>query len=149
MIQGYWFKSDLFEIQAGEDKETNPGCYGKALAEWLSGQLKEYGYEVEEVIPEDWGWCVMCNRQGYLLWVGCGAVQSEEELEKYNPDTPPNGTDVVWHVFPHIEVPIFYLKSFMLRLLGRLDVKRPVKQLEGDLQKILADEPGIGICDEP
>ena len=35
MEQGYWFKSDLFQIQQSEDEETNPGCYGRALGNWF------------------------------------------------------------------------------------------------------------------
>jgi hypothetical protein len=56
MTRGYWFTSDLFQIQKGEDEETNPGCYGKELGNWLCEKLKSFGYDVEELIPEDWGW---------------------------------------------------------------------------------------------
>lgn len=30
---GYWFKSTLFDIEPGEDKETNPGMYGRQFAQ--------------------------------------------------------------------------------------------------------------------
>ena len=149
MEQGYWFKSDLFQIQKGEDEETNPGCYGKELGEWLCGKFKELGYEVEELIPEDWGWCVMCSRGDYMLWVGCGAMQTDEVTENYNPDSPPQGSDVVWHVFPHIEVPMFFVKSLLLKLLGKLDTKKPLSKLKSDLVSILSDEPRITFCEEP
>jgi len=49
----FWFKSTLFEIEPGEDKETNPRCYGKHLANWLRQKLVEKGYAVEGVGPED------------------------------------------------------------------------------------------------
>jgi hypothetical protein len=71
-VKGYWFTSSLFEIEPGEDKETNPGCYGRQLAVWLRKQLQERGHTVEPIINEDWGRCLMCSRDPFLLWVGCG-----------------------------------------------------------------------------
>ena len=51
---GFWFKSSKFEIEPGEDKEINPGVYGRQLAVWLAGQLRGLGYDVE-LINEDLG----------------------------------------------------------------------------------------------
>jgi len=34
-----WFKSIRFRIEPGEDEATNPGRYGKQLAEWLRERL--------------------------------------------------------------------------------------------------------------
>ena len=47
-MDGYFFKSNLFEIEPGEDEETNPGCYGKQLSHWLKDKFSKLGYEVEE-----------------------------------------------------------------------------------------------------
>ena len=33
------FKSTLFQIEPGEDSETNPHRYGKQLARWLGDRL--------------------------------------------------------------------------------------------------------------
>ena len=30
------FQTDFFKPLPGEEEQTNPGCYGKALAQWLS-----------------------------------------------------------------------------------------------------------------
>ena len=117
MKSGYWFKSALFEIEPNEDEETNPGCYGKLLAFWLSEEFAKLGYETE-VIPEDWGWCVMCVYDEYLLWLGCGAMQLDELLENYEEGKPLKGSDVVWHVFPQIEVPFFKFKSLIKKWRG-------------------------------
>lgn len=149
MERGYWFKSDLFHIHKGEDEETNPGCYGKELGEWLCKKFKEKGYEAEEVIPEDWGWCVMCHRGEYLLWVGCWAMQSNEMIEHYDSESPPEDSEVVWHVFPHIEVPIFYFKSLFKKLTGKLNLNEPLAKLNKDLENILRLEKGIELCEEP
>ena len=149
MKQGYCFVSNLFQISQGEDEETNPGCYGRELGEWLSLKLKERGYAAEDVFPEDWGWCVVCAREDYLLWVGCGTMPTEESLAGYDSATPPKGEDVIWHVFPVLEVPFFYLKSQAKRLVGKLETREPLRKLNQDLQSILDAEPGIERCDEP
>jgi len=149
MTYGYWFKSDLFQIQKGEDEETNPGCYGKELGDWLCNKFKSLGYNVEELIPEDWGWCVLCSRENYLLWVGCGTIINDDFQENYDPESPPEGKDIVWHVFPVIEVPIFYFKSWVKKRLGLLDTKQPMQKLNNELKNILDEEPRVEMREEP
>ena len=73
-MNGYWFTSTLFQIEPGEDAEINPGRYGRQLAIWLKGQLEHRGYSVEPIINEDWRRCLMCSRDPFMLWVGCGNV---------------------------------------------------------------------------
>src|SRR5687767_11080498 len=68
------FRSDFFQPIPGEDSQTNPGIYGKALAHWLAEQLRARGVTIEEVIAEDWGWLIMVSRKPFLLWIGCGSV---------------------------------------------------------------------------
>ncbi len=148
MEKGYWFKSDLFKIQAGEDEVTNPFCFGKELAEWLCLKLKKLGYEAD-VIPEDWGWCVMCVHDDYSLWVGCGIIQDEDSLESYDPEKPPTGREVVWHIFSHIEVPFFMFKSLIRKWTGKLDTKSPLIKLRMELEEILTKEKRIKLCKEP
>lgn len=144
MKQGHWFTSEKFEIIKDEDLETNPGCYGKSLAIWLGDHLYELGYKTE-VIPEDWGWCVLCHNPKFSLWVGCGVMQTED----FDPNNPPSGSSVVWHVFPHIEVPIFMFKSKIQKLLGKLDTKTPLQKLSSELTQILESEPEVKFCAEP
>lgn len=36
---------------------------------------------------------------------------TEDQFEENTKNPVPNGEDVIWHVFPVIEVPFFYLKS--------------------------------------
>ena len=76
-MNGYWFTSSLFKIEPGEDEEINPGCYGRQLAVWLKKQLEERGYSVEPIINEDWGRCLMCSRDPFMLWVGCGNMDAK------------------------------------------------------------------------
>ena len=103
-IKGIWIRSPRFTIDPGEDTATNPGRYGKQLAEWLREKLVEKGYDPEPVIAEDWGWCVMCARETNLLWVGCGNVDENGSVEATN---PPRGADIVWHCFVTVERPLF------------------------------------------
>lgn len=148
MKNGYWFKSEKFEIEKGEDEETNPYYYGKALANWLCQKFSDLGYD-SEVVPEDWGWCVMCVYRQYLLWVGCGTMQSEELIEIYDAENPPKGSDVIWHVFTDIELPFFMFKSLFLKWTGKLDLKEPLEKLNNELAHILTSEPDIHFCEEP
>lgn len=90
----FWFRSTQFEIEPGEDEETNPLCYGRQFARWLHDRLVAEGRLVEEVIPEDWGWCLVIQRKPYLLWVGCGSVHDYASTEAS--DILPRGSEVVW-----------------------------------------------------
>ncbi|MET1257655.1 hypothetical protein [Aliikangiella maris] len=146
MEDNFYFKSGKFRIHKNEDEETNPGCYGKELGLWLCEEFTKLGYDVEELIPEDWGWCVMCSRDEYLLWIGCGAMSDHEN---YNPDNPPEGRDVTWLAFPHIEVPFFKFKSLFKKWTGGLDLDQPLKKLKEELQSLLENETEIELCDEP
>lgn len=49
----FWFKTDLFEVDEGEDEETNPRMYGRHLSNWIRQEFADVGSEVEEVIPEE------------------------------------------------------------------------------------------------
>lgn len=72
-----------------------------------------------------------------------------EEREEYDPENPPLGTDVTWHVFPVIEVPFFYFKSFIRKLFGQLDTTKPLDKIDKELKQILTTDPQIKLCKEP
>lgn len=147
MGNGYYFKSTLFQIEKGEDEETNPGCYGKQLGEWLILKFAELGYDMEELIAEDWGWCVMFSNDYHLLWIGCVSMFEDDFEDTYDPDNPPKGEDVVWQVFPEIEIPILKFKSWLKNLFGKLDTVTPLNKIDDDLKKILENEPKITFCE--
>jgi hypothetical protein len=90
----FWFRSTLFEVEPGEDEETNPLCFGRQLAHWLRERLVAQGRSVEEVIPEDWGWCLVVQRKPFLLWVGCVSVHDYAVAKPTDP--APRGKDIVW-----------------------------------------------------
>lgn len=135
----FWFRSMLFEIEVGEDKETNPLCYGRQLANWLVTALRSDGIYVEEVFPEDWGWCVMVQKTPFSLWVGCGSVydgqQPGEQL--------PKGSDVVWTCIVVAEVPL------LKRLFRAPDTAPEVANLFLRVKRLVTSSPGTILVEEP
>lgn len=107
-MDGYCFKSELFEIEPGEDEETNPRCYGRQLSHWLKDKFTKLGYEVEEVIPEDWGWVVMCARKPYRLWIGVRCVEENDD-----PNPIPKKENIIWNCFVTAEV--FFGNEYLKR----------------------------------
>jgi hypothetical protein len=71
------FESSAFEIVPGEDEETNPGIYGKALANWLAEQLRSVGYDTREIIAEDFGWLVPVVSAHCSLYVACASMEAD------------------------------------------------------------------------
>ena len=139
------FQSAKFLIDPHEDEATNPFCYGKALAEWLRQTFRELGYEPEEVIPEDWGWCVVLKRRPFLLWIGCANERTEmlrevrpEEKERFIPDPK----TFRWNCIVQAESPI-WTSFFWRRALRLADYGNAVSQVEAELAAVLRAEPGI------
>jgi hypothetical protein len=137
-VKPYYFKSDLFEIQPGEDQEINPGIYGKSLAFWLSRQLKACGYEVD-IVEEDWGRCLICRRSPHLLWVGCANVYDQKLFK--DGKTPAAG-EITWQCFVAAEV------SFLKLLFRPLKTSPAKKTLYEDLGAILRNEKRIRFVEE-
>ncbi len=140
-MDGYWFKSDLFEVEPGEDDEINPGIYGRQLAKWLKVQLEHRGYTIEPTIKEDWGRCLMCARDPFMLWVGCGNMQNLDEENLLSP--PPTNEAIVWHCFATAEVP------FWKRIFGKPDTSAAVTKLDAALRDLLEHEPRITLVECP
>ena len=137
----FYFKSDLFEVEPGEDEETNPQRYGKQLSQWLKTKFEGLGYGVEEVIPEDWGWCVMCQRTPYSLWIGCGNMDEGDTETQFK--NIPKKEEIIWHCFVVAEVPFFK------RIFGKADTADGIKKLTRELEKILTSEPAVTLVGEP
>lgn len=116
------FSSEFFKPIPGEDEQTNPGRFGKALAEWLAERLKERGVSVEGVIPEDFGWVVMVARKPFMLWLGCGNM---------------DGSTTEWSVFPVAE------PSLMQRLFRRIDPTSEVEKLKAHVAELVPLIPGV------
>ncbi len=137
----HWFKSNLFEIEPGEDDEVSPRMYGRQLANWLKRRLEERGYDVEPVEAEDWGRRIMVSREPFMLWVGCGNVMDYADMK--DDDPLPEKEDIVWSCFVEAEVPL------LKRLFKKLDAAPALGKLNADLATILGSEPRITLVEEP
>jgi hypothetical protein len=149
--QRFFFRSDLFLIDPKEDEETNPFCYGKSLAEWLRIKFSELGYQPEQVIAEDWGWCLMLKREPFMLWVGCGNDRSEF-YDKVTPEQKgsfvPDGREILWCCFVGSDTPI-WTSFFWKKLIGQASTHEQVSIATNQLQSILSNEARIQVAAEP
>ena len=145
---GVYFTSSRFKIVEGEEDFTNPGCFGKELGTWLCDQLKSRGYLEAELLPEDFGWCVMCHYKPFMLWVGCGSVRTQELMDSSLHDALQT-EKIVWTAFPVAEMPFFYVRSHFLKLLGRIDMKPARQKLQKDLKEILESAADINFTGFP
>ena len=114
------FESSAFAVIPGEDEETNPGIYGKALAQWLAEQLRAAGFPSGEIIAEDFGWCVPVKSEPHSLYVACGSTG-----EKSNQ----------WRVFAFVEGRV------MARLLGKDRSAESLAALFTALRRCLESAP--------
>ena len=137
----HYFSSTLFEIESGEDLESNPGVYGKRLSEWLHRKFSEGGFDGVDAYAEDWGWRVDCQRSPFTLFVGCAAFvrTGGYDVTKSVPDPE----DVLWYVFPAVSVPL------LERLRKRVDIESAFADFCLQLEQILRDEPAIRLVDLP
>jgi len=146
----FLFRSDLFRIDPGEDAETNPYCYGRSLAEWVRSKFIQLGYNVEPIIAEDWGWCVMLTRKPFMLWIACGNDRSAF-YDRVAPESKsafvPNGREVVWSCLVGTDVPI-WSGFFWKRLLGRESTQQRVHVAVDQLRGMLSNEPRVALTDQ-
>jgi hypothetical protein len=85
-VQGprYVIRSSAFLVEPREDSETNPGVFGRSLANCVAAQMRLRGWNVEAVIPEDFGYCVMLARRPITLRIGfANRAQSTNEWMAY------------------------------------------------------------------
>ena len=102
------FVTDLFQVEPGEEEETNPGISGKQLAYWVKKRFEENGYSDIEIVPEDWGWCVILQRKPNLIWVGCSGQKGVEFSTEYFEE---GEEGITWNCFLVMEAPFF--KKFL------------------------------------
>ncbi|WP_374585531.1 hypothetical protein [Pseudoduganella sp.] len=114
------FQSTRFEIVQGEDQLTNPGIFGRHLAEWMAKELPRQGYQaLGDVIPEDFAWCVPVAAEDCELYVAC--ANAEEG----------------WQIY------VFADCGLMARLAGRDPRSGAVAGLYAAVRAILEEAPGI------
>src|SRR5262249_50137227 len=122
------FESSAFPPAPGEDDETNPGIYGRALSEWLAEELRGVGYEVKRVLAEDFGRLIEVAQPGCRLYVAASS-------------TDDSATE--WRVFAFSEF------GFLAKLRGTSSGgTEPVSKLMAALKNIRSASSKIGALRE-
>ena len=116
------FRTDFFLPIVDEERETNPGVYGKALATWVKAKLEERGLQAEDIIPEDFGWVVPVSRKPFRLWLGCANL--EESTSQ-------------WSIFPVAEL------SLLQRIYRRPETEPALQLLWGHVRELVHSIPGV------
>ncbi len=114
------FECADFAVTAGEDRETNPGLFGKSLARWLAKQLHAAGFPAGAVFAEDFGWCIPVGSRPHALYVVCAG----------------NG-DGQWRVFAFAE------GGLIARLLGRDRSAASLDELFAAVRRSLESAPSV------
>jgi len=116
------FISTAFKIEEGEDEETNPGIYGKALAYWLSEHLNARSIAASEPAGEDFGWYIAIPSKPFTLYVACSNFDEVGHE---------------WGVFAFAE------GSFFACLFEKDQRKQAINALYQDIREILVASPEI------
>ncbi len=123
----------------GEDQETNPMRFGKAVAEWISEELRSNGFS-GEVSPEDWGWRVECTDEPCAIWIGCGNV---EECDTQGNFKEPDLNNLTWQCFVEADKP--FLKS----ILKKIDPSNEINRISSLINALLIRSSHIEVLGEP
>jgi hypothetical protein len=115
------FESSAFPVSSGEDEQTNPRIYGKALAEWLAERLRAAGFPAGDVIAEDFGWCVPVESKPHSLYVACASAETPDQ----------------WRVFAFAE------GGVMARLLGKDKSAESLASLFAAVRHCLESDPRV------
>lgn len=111
------FRSPAFPPSPGEDERTNPGIFGRALAQWLADRLRERGLAAGDVFAEDFGWCVPIVGDASTVYVACaGSGEPDDE----------------WRVFAFVE------QKLLARLMGRDASAEPLNEVFAALKDTLS-----------
>jgi len=95
---------------------------GGAVAELLGEKLPGYGFPIERIIPEDWGWCVMIAHDAFPLWVACGFYPEFED-------------GLLCFIHPS--------KPHVRKWLRTISTEEPVARLANALEDILSKNPKV------
>ena len=136
----FWFTSPRFQVEVGEDEETNPGRFGRQLARWLADALHDAGYPEAKAEPEDWGWRIRCERKPVELSVNCGNVGDEPTPD--GEGVLPEASSIVWHCFVSAE------PGLLQRLFKSGNAEPAISRLSKALEGILVSEPSITLVEE-
>jgi len=112
-------RSSRFAIEPGEDEETNPGIYGRALAQWLAAELPGLGWRVKGCIAEDFGRLVEVEDQRFRLFVACASGHDGAES---------------WQVFAFAE------GGGLLGMFAKSEKQQLADRLLGDVERVFRND---------
>jgi hypothetical protein len=123
-VQGptHVIRSSAFPVDPGDDADTNPGVFGRSVANYVAEQMQKRGWNVEGVIPEDFGYCVMLARKPLTLWIACG--NRGERMDE-------------WIAFVVAE------GALLKRALGVVDPAKEIGRVSEVLAEIMKSAPGV------
>ena len=120
--QHLYFRSALFPVEDGEDSETHPEIYGRALATWLALRLTAAGHTIHGCFAEDFGRLVHVSHPHLRLCAVCA-----------------NGYDSAdqWQIFAFAE------SVGLTSLFASREKQDAADGLMREVESILRAEPGI------
>jgi hypothetical protein len=82
-------ETNLFNHTEVKPHFINPNCFGEDFAEWLRGEvasLKNNGYEISDIIQEDYGWGFWISKGKDTFWIAVGMMGDgpTEEIPQWN-----------------------------------------------------------------
>ncbi len=122
-----FFTSSMFPMEPGEDSATNPGMFGKSLALWLGQQFVSPTFSVDDIVPEDFGWCVFIPGHPHTLFIACVST---------NPDNRE------WGVF------VAATGGWLSRLLGKSKHEESVATTYAAVRQAIESLPDARILDD-
>ena len=121
------FRSDAFPAQPGEEEQTNPGRWGRLLADYLSIELRARGFVGRGPFPEDWGWLIPLENDDFALWIGCGNI---DRGEAFAMESDPDATDqFLCFIEPS--------KPFVRKLFRKIDTTARVSEVAAAIEAAL------------
>lgn len=106
----------------------------------MRNELLESYRSIEEVFPEDWGWCVMCGREPFRFFVVVVNTVDQGLIDGIAKQEPPD--EVLWYVEPVVEVP------FWRRRAANQEAGNIADELHSQLRAILEREPEIRVLSD-
>jgi hypothetical protein len=134
------FESNAFSVTPGEDEQTNPGIFGRALAEWVRDRLRERGLPAEAVIAEDFGWCVPVRLEPHAVYVACACDEGGPEGPQPRTETQA----LAWQLF------VFAEGGLLQRLFGKDTRRESLDRVFDAVRQALESSPDIhNLTEEP
>lgn len=80
MLKKIRIRSSLFAAYPNEEDETNPGRFGKKLAEFIKQNLEENDIQVADIYPTDYAYELRLDQFKFSVYVISGNVDGETDL---------------------------------------------------------------------